>query len=125
MAKITEYYKKKQLMEQLVDELSKLEDDESLKKDLVFERKINELLADEDKSAKDAMDVLLVIDPTLVPVRHQAESLESAPNKTRRVMKTYTNPHTGEVVKTRGGNQKTLREWRSEYGAEAVHSWSE
>ncbi|EAZ97232.1 histone-like nucleoid-structuring protein, MvaT/MvaU family [Marinobacter sp. ELB17] len=125
MAKITEYYKKKQLMEQLIDELSKLEDDESLKKDLVFERKIKELLADEDKSAKDAMDVLLIIDPTLAPVSHQTGSQDATPSGTRRALKKYTNPHTGEVVKTRGGNQKTLREWRAEFGAEAVHSWSE
>src|SRR5690554_6263374 len=43
----------------------------------------------------------------------------------KRPLKTYKNPHTGEVVKTRGGNHKTLNEWRDKYGKEAVKSWQE
>jgi hypothetical protein len=40
-------------------------------------------------------------------------------------MKTYKNPYTGEVVKTRGGNHKTLNEWRQKHGKEAVQSWQQ
>jgi hypothetical protein len=40
-------------------------------------------------------------------------------------MKTYKNPHTGEVVQTRGGNHKTLNEWRKKHGKEAVQSWQQ
>jgi hypothetical protein len=45
--------------------------------------------------------------------------------KTRRAreVKIYQNPHTGEIVETKGGNQKTLKEWKSKHGADAVESW--
>jgi hypothetical protein len=45
--------------------------------------------------------------------------------KTRRAreVKIYQNPHTGEIVETKGGNQKTLKEWKAKHGADAVESW--
>lgn len=36
---------------------------------------------------------------------------------------TYTNPHTGKILKTRGHNQKTLNEWKNQYGKKTVNSW--
>lgn len=41
----------------------------------------------------------------------------------RRQTRKYTNPHTGEVVKTRGGNHRVLNEWRKRYGADVVDGW--
>ncbi|WP_256219368.1 DNA binding protein, partial [Pseudomonas sp. NBRC 111133] len=38
-------------------------------------------------------------------------------------VKVYKNPHSGEVVETKGGNQRTLKAWKNEYGAEVVESW--
>ncbi|CAI8879640.1 hypothetical protein D3C81_1774630 [compost metagenome] len=35
----------------------------------------------------------------------------------------YKNPHTGEVVQTKGGNHKTLKEWKAQYGSDTVESW--
>ena len=35
----------------------------------------------------------------------------------------YENPHTGEVVKTRGKHHRTLNEWRGKYGDKEVESW--
>jgi len=40
-----------------------------------------------------------------------------------RALKTYKNPHTGEVVETKGGNHKTLKKWKVEYSSEEVESW--
>jgi len=37
--------------------------------------------------------------------------------------KRYKNPHTGVVVLTRGGNHATLRDWRKQWGLEAVDGW--
>jgi len=31
--------------------------------------------------------------------------------------------NTGEVVETKGGNHKTLKEWKSKYGSDKVESW--
>lgn len=41
----------------------------------------------------------------------------------RRKLRVYTNPHTGEEVKTRGANHRTLNEWRTQYGRDAVDQW--
>ncbi len=50
---------------------------------------------------------------------------EITSSRPKRALKTYRNPHTGEVVQTRGGNHRTLNQWREQYGKEAVQSWQE
>jgi hypothetical protein len=121
MGKLTDYYKKKQLMQQLSEELEKLEEDESLKKEMKFEKSVKNLLEAHNKSAKEALDILRAIDPSLI----RDSATISTTYTPKRAMKTFTNPHTSEVVNTRGGNHKVLRAWRDQYGAEAVQSWAE
>ncbi|NWN91768.1 H-NS histone [Marinobacter adhaerens] len=121
MAKLKDYYQKKQLMEQLADEISKLEEDEALKSELAFEDSIRQLMDEYNKSPKQVFQILKAIDPSLAPAK--AES--GTGTRARRPLKTYKNPHTGEVVKTRGGNHKVLNAWREKYGKEAVQSWQE
>ncbi len=121
MAKINDYYQKKQLMEKLVAELEKLEKDQALKSELEFENKVRDLMKQFDKSPKDVLQILAAIDPTIAGGKVEAP----AGTRAKRPLKTYKNPHTGEVVKTRGGNHKTLNEWRDKYGKEAVQSWQE
>jgi hypothetical protein len=120
MAAINDYYRKKNLMQQLADELEQLENDESLKEELSFKRELNDLLEAYGKSARDAFSVLTIIDPSLRDAPQ--DRFEKVP-RAKRPLKTYKNPHTGDVVQTRGGNQKTLIAWREQYGAEAVQSW--
>ena len=121
MAKINDYYQKKQLMEKLSEELQQLEQDQALKRELEFEDKIRALMKEYDKSPKQFLQVLGAIDPSIAGAKAEA----SAGGRAKRPLKTYKNPHTGEVVKTRGGNHKTLNEWRDKYGKEAVQSWQE
>ncbi|EMP55931.1 transcriptional regulator MvaT, P16 subunit [Marinobacter santoriniensis NKSG1] len=121
MAKINDYYQKKQLMEKLAAELEQLEKDQSLKKELDFENKVRDLMKEYDKSPKDVLQILSAIDPSIAGSKAEAGS----GSRPKRPMKTYKNPHTGEVVKTRGGNHKTLNEWRDKYGKEAVQSWQQ
>lgn len=121
MAKINDYYQKKQLMEKLAAELEQLEEDQALKGELEFENKVRGLMKEYDKSPKDVLQILSAIDPSV----GGAKSDSATGTRAKRPMKTYKNPHTGEVVKTRGGNHKTLNEWREKYGKEAVHSWQE
>lgn len=121
MAKINEYYQKKQLMDKLADELRKLEEDNALKRELEFEEKIRGLMKEYNKSAKDALQVLGAIDPSI----SGGKSDSAAGTRPKRPLKTYKNPHSGEIVKTRGGNHKTLNEWRDKYGKEAVQGWQQ
>lgn len=121
MAKINDYYQKKQLMEKLTEELRQLEQDNALKHELEFEQKVRSLMKEYDKSPKDVLQVLGAIDPSVAGAKADG----GAGSRPKRPLKTYTNPNTGEVVKTRGGNHKTLNEWREQYGKETVQSWQQ
>ncbi|HET8849568.1 MAG TPA: histone-like nucleoid-structuring protein, MvaT/MvaU family, partial [Marinobacter sp.] len=92
-----------------------------LKSELDFEKKVRALMKEYDKSPKDVLQILATIDPSIGGVKAEA----ATGSRPKRPLKTYKNPHTGEVVKTRGGNHKTLNEWRDKYGKEAVQSWQQ
>ena len=119
MANINDYYQKKQLLEKLSEELNKMEQDQALKSDLEFENKVKGLMDEYNKTPKDVLQILGAIDPSV------AGSKAEAGTRAKRPLKTYKNPHTGEVVKTRGGNHKTLNDWRQKYGKEAVQGWQQ
>ncbi len=120
MAKINDYYQKKQLMEKLSAELEKLEQDQALKSELEFENKVRDLMKQYKKAPKDVLQILSAIDPSI-----SGGKSDGTGTRAKRPMKTYKNPHTGEVVKTRGGNHKTLNEWRKKHGKETVQSWQQ
>lgn len=121
MAKINDYYQKKQLMEKLTEELRQLEQDNALKHELEFEEKVRKLMKEYDKSSKDVLQVLGAIDPSISGAKVDS----TAGTRPKRPLKTYKNPHTGEIVKTRGGNHKMLNEWREKHGKDKVQSWQE
>ena len=121
MAKINDYYQKKQLMEKLSEELAKLEQDQALKSELEFENKVRDLMKKYDKSPKDVLQILGAIDPSI----SGAKADTASGSRPKRPMKTYKNQNTGEVVKTRGGNHKVLNEWRQKHGKETVQSWQQ
>ncbi|OEY65144.1 histone-like nucleoid-structuring protein, MvaT/MvaU family [Marinobacter sp. X15-166B] len=119
MAKINDYYQKKQLMEKLSEELRALEQDQTLQQQLKFEDEVRAMMKEYNKSAKDVLQVLKAIDPSIANASTEA----AASTRPRRPLRVYKNPHTGEVVETRGGNHKVLNEWRAEHGKDAVQSW--
>ncbi|MNR00194.1 hypothetical protein D3C85_1159590 [compost metagenome] len=66
-------------------------------------------------------DVINLLDPQS---RRRAPAIESkAGSRKPRQVKVYKNPHTGELVETKGGNHRTLKEWKAEYGSATVESW--
>ncbi|MCQ4298121.1 DNA binding protein [Pseudomonas stutzeri] len=115
MSKIAEYKRlEAQLAEQLAA-LDKLKTDGQLKREMEFEDKLKALINEYGFNARTVLDIL---DP--------AQTGDVAPVGRRRARetKTYKNPHTGEVVETKGGNHKILNAWKEQYGAEAVKSWA-
>lgn len=118
MSILNTYLQKEQQLKQLQEELKKMENDERLKTELDFKNHLESLMREFDKSAS---DVIKLLDPT------QSTSKSSSGNtgsgRAKRKLKVYQNPHTGETVETRGGNQKTLKAWKDEYGAETVEGW--
>ena len=92
MAKINDYYQKKQLMEKLAAELDQLEKDQALKSELDFEKDVRALMKKYDKSPKHVLQVLAAIDPSVAGAKGDT----STGTRAKRPMKTYKNPHTGE-----------------------------
>ena len=118
MSKLAEFRQlEKHLAEQL-EALEALKGDAGLKKEIEFETKLRALLAEHGYSLKDVINLL---DPQ---AGRRAPAVESkAGSRKPRQVKVYKNPHTGEVVETKGGNHKTLKEWRGQYGSATVESW--
>jgi hypothetical protein len=118
MSKLAEYRQlEKHLAEQL-QALEALKSDGALKKEIEFETKLRELLNQYGFSLKHIINLL---DPQSSS-RRQAPAQATTTRKPRQ-LKTYKNPHTGEVVETKGGNHKTLKEWKTKHGAAEVESW--
>lgn len=118
MSKLAEFRQlEKHLAEQL-QALEALKGDAGLKQEIEFETKLRALLAKYNYSLKDVINLL---DPQ-ASRRAPAVEAKSGTRKPRQV-KIYKNPHTGEVVETKGGNHKTLKEWKAEHGSATVESW--
>jgi len=117
MSKLAEFRQlEKHLAEQL-QALEALKGDASLKKEIEFETKLRDLLAKYGYSLKDVINLL---DPR---ASRRAPTVESRASRKPRQLKIYKNPHTGEVVETKGGNHKTLKGWKAEHGSTTVESW--
>lgn len=117
MSKLAEFKAlEAQLAEQL-KQLDALKNDDGLKREIEFESKLRALLAEYGYSLR---EVKLILDPHARPER-------AAPayrlQRRERKVKQYKNPHNGEIIETKGGNHKLLKEWKAQYGADTVESW--
>ncbi|AZE38119.1 transcriptional regulator MvaT, P16 subunit, putative [Pseudomonas chlororaphis subsp. aureofaciens] len=120
MSKLAEFRQlEKHLAEQL-QALEALKGDSGLKKEIEFETTLRGLL---DQYGFSLKHIINLLDPQSTK-RGQASAVTPGTRKPRE-LKTYKNPHTGEVVETKGGNHKTLKEWKSKHGSEVVESWLE
>ncbi|WP_454869847.1 histone-like nucleoid-structuring protein, MvaT/MvaU family [Pseudomonas putida] len=117
MSKLVEFRQlEKHLAEQL-QALEALKGDEGLKREIEFEEKLRALLGEYNCSLR---EVISILDP-----QAHLRTATLTPEKQRRprAVKVYKNPHSGEVIETKGGNHRQLKEWKSKYGAEEVESW--
>ncbi|WP_028627162.1 histone-like nucleoid-structuring protein, MvaT/MvaU family [Metapseudomonas resinovorans] len=116
MSKLAEFKRlEAQLAEQLAA-LDSLKNDAELKREIEFETKLKTLLNEYGFGLKAVINLL---EP-----KARREAVTPAKDKRReRTVKTYKNPHTNEIVETKGGNHKVLNAWKAEFGAETVKSW--
>lgn len=100
---------------QIEEQMRALESNKEMKVELEFKTDLEKVMKKHNKTASDVVELLNPLD-----TKHKI-----VPKTVRRPRKTkiYKNPETGEVVETKGGNNKILREWKDEYGAETVESW--
>lgn len=118
MSRLAEF---RQLEKHLAEQLAALEamkGDEGLKREVEFETKLRELLAEYGYSLR---NVIALLDPQAS--RRAPAATEKAGTRKPRSLKVYKNPHSGEVVETKGSNHKVLKEWKAEYGSDEVESW--
>lgn len=119
MSRLAEFRQLEQQLAAQLAELEALKNNEGLKREIEFEQKLRTLLAEYGVGLRQVIELL---DPQAAIERPISELKTKAERKPR-VLKVYVNPHTGEVVETKGGNHKRLKYWKSEYGAGAVESW--
>lgn len=118
MSRLAEYRKLEQQLAAQLAELESMKSDSGLKKEMEFESKLRALLGEYGYSLKNVINLL---DPQ-AGRRAPVAEFKSTTRKPRQV-KVYKNPHSGEVVETKGGNHKTLKDWKAKYGSDTVESW--
>ena len=118
MSKLAEYRQlEKHLAEQL-QALEALKGDDELKKEIEFETKLRKLL---DQYGFSLKHIINLLDPH--PTANRQAAAVTTKTRKQRELKVYKNPNTGEVIETKGGNHKALKEWKAEHGADVVEGW--
>lgn len=118
MSRLAEFRQLEQKLAAQLAELEALKGSSELQKEIEFETKLRDLLA---KYGFSLRDIINILDPQ-ANRRSNAPTVEKSPRRARQV-KQYKNPHNGEIIETKGGNHKLLKEWKSQYGSDEVESW--
>lgn len=120
MSLINEYRATEEAIKELQDRLNNLKNNDELKKEMEFEEKLRNVMGEYGKSLR---DIIALLDPDRVKKNRGSASAAATPRRTRNT-KCYTNPHNGQEILTKGGNHKTLKEWKAKWGADVVESWA-
>lgn len=121
MSLINEYRATEEAIKELQERLKNLSQDDKLKKELEFEGKLRTLMGEYQKSLR---DIIAMLDPDAKLSRAPRAAAKAAGTKRARKVKQYKNPNTGEVIETKGGNHKTLKEWKAKWGSDVVEGWA-
>ena len=119
MPRLAEFRKLEQTLAAQLAELEAMKGSSELQAEIEFETKLRDLLS---KYGYSLRDIINILDPQANRRAAAPAAAEKAPRRARQV-KLYKNPHSGEVIETKGGNHKKLKEWKAEYGAVEVESW--
>ncbi|KAF4562233.1 MULTISPECIES: histone-like nucleoid-structuring protein, MvaT/MvaU family [Pseudomonas] len=119
MSRLAEFRQLEQKLAAQLAELEAMKGSSELKKEIEFETKLRDLLATYGYSLRDIINLL---DPQANRRIAAPAPIEKAPRRARQV-KQYKNPHNGEIIETKGGNHKLLKEWKEQYGADVVEGW--
>ncbi|MGE8062462.1 histone-like nucleoid-structuring protein, MvaT/MvaU family [Pseudomonas sp. NPDC089547] len=121
MSKLAEFRALERHLAEQLQALEAMKGDKALEQEIKFEQQLRELLGAYGKSLK---DVIAILDPQATRSNAPAtKGRQAVSSRKPRAVKVYKNPHTGEVIETKGGNHRQLKEWKAEHGAAAVESW--
>jgi hypothetical protein len=117
LSRLAEFRAAEKALQEQLAQLENLKNDAGLKKEIEFEQKLQDLMSTYDKSLR---DVIAILDPN----PSASVAAPAGPKRRRaRVVKVYQNPHTGELIETKGGNHRGLKSWKEQYGVDTVDSW--
>ncbi|GLO03514.1 hypothetical protein PPUJ13061_34130 [Pseudomonas putida] len=119
MSRLAEFRQLEQKLAAQLAELEAMKGSSDLQKEIEFETKLRDLLA---KYGYSLRNIINLLDPQAGRRAAAPTVAEKAPRRARQV-KQYKNPHNGEIIETKGGNHKLLKEWKAEYGSDEVESW--
>jgi hypothetical protein len=126
MSKYASYVETMDALEELKRKAALLEKDESVQKVIGFQAKLNDLMEKYKVSRADVLQMWGVEEKISKATKAPKSAKPAKAGDKRfqaRPLKTYKNPHTGEVVKTKGGNHKVLNAWRETYGKDVIDAW--
>lgn len=122
MSLINEYRATEEAIKELQERLKNLSEDGKLQQELEFEKELRKLMATYSKSLK---DIIALLDPEAkLNKAPRGAAVKATGTKRARKVKQYKNPHNGEIIETKGGNHKTLKEWKAKWGGDIVESWA-
>lgn len=119
MSRLAEFRELERNLAAQLAELENMKNDVGLKKEMEFEKKLRGLLESYGYSLRDVINIL-------DPQASRRTPTVTAPKVTQRKpreVKIYKNPHNGELIETKGGNHRLLKQWKQEHGADVVESW--
>ncbi len=118
MSRLAEFRAAEKALQSQLAQLELLKNHAGLKKEIEFEQKLLGLMKTYGKSLR---DITAILDPN--PSKAGLNSARAPKTRRARVVKVYQNPHTGELIETKGGNHRGLKAWKEQYGASTVDSW--
>jgi hypothetical protein len=120
MSRLAEYRKLEQELAAQLAELESMKSDSGLKAEMEFEGKLRALLAEYGYSLR---NIVSILDPQAATRKSAPAAAPEKGTRKARALKVYKNPHSGEIVETKGGNHKLLKQWKAEHGSDEVESW--
>jgi len=118
MSKLAEFKALEAQLAAQLQQLDAMKNDSGLKQEIEFEQKLKALL---EQYGMGLRQVISILDPSK-DLSAPVASASSSQRKPREV-KRYKHPQSGEVVETKGGNHKILKQWKQEHGSDTVESW--
>jgi len=118
VSRLAEFRAAERALQAQLAQLETLKNDAGLKKEIEFEHKLQELMLEYGKGLR---DVIAILDPTRNEPRLPFQHVRA--HRRPRAVKVYENPHTGELIETKGGNHRGLKAWKLQYGRDTVEGW--
>lgn len=119
LARLAEYREAERALAQQVAAFEELRASEELKKAIAFDAELDDFLSRHKMSRAALLEFLSAGSGDEGKAPRPAQGRRSPTFKTR----TYNNPHTGETITIKLGNNAKFKAWCDKYGRDVVDGW--